>query len=63
MKDMDLPDKAAATLRQLRKKYRTEFDSLRLQDRELKILQVSDIEPLLNGKDPFEDVCRISLSG
>ena len=53
---MDLPDKAAATLRQLRKKYRTEFDSLRLQDRELKILQVSDIEPLLNGKDPFEDV-------
>ena len=56
MKDIDLPEKAAATLRQLRKKYRTEFDCLRIRDRELKILQVSDIEPLLNGKDPFDDV-------
>ena len=56
MKNVDLPEKAAATLQQLRKKYRTEFDNLKLRDRELKILQVSDIEPLLNGKDPFEDV-------
>ena len=56
MNDLDLPDKATAILRELRKKYRTEFDNLRLRDHELKILQVSDIEPLLEGKDPFEDV-------
>ena len=56
MSDIDLPEKAAKILRQLRKKYRTEFDDLRLRDLHLKILQVSDIEPLLQGKDPFEDV-------
>ncbi|MBU0481674.1 MAG: methyltransferase [Proteobacteria bacterium] len=51
-----LPDKAAEILRRLRRKYKTEFDTLRFRDRELKILQVSDIEPLLAGKDPFADV-------
>ena len=52
----DLPDKAAEILRRLRKKYKTEFDTLRFRDKELRILQVSDIEPLLHGKDPFADV-------
>ena len=56
MKEIELPEKAAGILRQLRKKYKTEFDNLRIRDCELRILQVSDIEPLLNGKDPFEDV-------
>lgn len=56
MNELELPEKAAGILRQLRKKYRTEFADLRIRDYELSILQVSDIEPLLNGKDPFEDV-------
>jgi predicted nicotinamide N-methyase len=56
MTEIKLPEKAAAILRQLGKKYKTEFDHLRIRDRELRILQVSDIEPLLNGKDPFTDV-------
>lgn len=56
MNDLELPAKAADILRRLRRKYRTEFDDLRLRDQHLRILQVSDIEPLLNGKDPFEDV-------
>lgn len=56
MTEIELPEKAALILRQLRKKYKTEFDNLRIRDCELRILQVSDIEPLLNGKDPFEDV-------
>jgi predicted nicotinamide N-methyase len=44
------------TLRLLRRRYRTEFNPLRLRGRELTILQVADIEPLLQGRDPFEDV-------
>ncbi len=56
MSNNDLPEKAVGILRQLNKKYRTEFDDLRLGNQHLRILQVSDIEPLLNGKDPFEDV-------
>jgi len=53
-----LPPESKEILRLLRRRYRTEFDTLRLRDRELKILQVADIEPLLNGRDPFEDVSR-----
>jgi predicted nicotinamide N-methyase len=56
MIEIELPEKAAGILRQLRKKYRTEFDHLRIRDRELRVLQVADIEPLLNGRDPFADV-------
>jgi predicted nicotinamide N-methyase len=51
-----LPPETKEILRRLRRRYRTEFDTLRLRDRELKILQVADIEPLLNGRDPFADV-------
>lgn len=53
-----LPPESKEILRRLRRRYRTEFDTLRLRERELKILQVADIEPLLNGRDPFEDVSR-----
>ncbi|MDF1578302.1 MAG: methyltransferase domain-containing protein [Desulfurivibrionaceae bacterium] len=53
-----LPEKVAGTLRQIRRKYKTEFGTLRVRDLDLRILQVSDIEPLLKGKDPFEDVSR-----
>lgn len=56
MAEIELSEKATGILRQLRKKYKMEFDNLRIRDCELQILQVSDIEPLLNGKDPFEDV-------
>lgn len=52
----NLPDKAAKRLRELRKKYTVAFDTLHLRDRELKILTVTDLEPLLAGKDPFKDV-------
>lgn len=53
-----LPPETKEILRRLRRRYRTEFDTLRLRDRELKLLQVTDIEPLLNGRDPFEDVSK-----
>lgn len=51
-----LPPATKEILRRLRRRYRTEFDTLRLRGRELRILQVADIEPLLGGKDPFADV-------
>lgn len=53
-----LPPETKEILRRLRRRYRTEFDTLRLRGRELRILQVADIAPLLNGRDPFEDVSR-----
>ncbi|MCA1766329.1 MAG: protein N-lysine methyltransferase family protein [Desulfobulbaceae bacterium] len=56
MTERALPEKAAGILRQIRKKYKTEIDTLRVRDLDLRILQVSDIEPLLKGRDPFEDV-------
>jgi predicted nicotinamide N-methyase len=56
MAERALPEKTAAILRQLKKKYKTEFDRLRIRDLDLQLLQVSDIEPLLKGKDPFADV-------
>ena len=51
-----LPDKEKEILRQLRRRYPTEFNPLKLRGRELTILQVRDLEPLLQGRDPFEDV-------
>ena len=52
----NLPEKAAKIYKKIRKKYKVEFDNLKLRDHELKVLQVADIEPLLAGKDPFADV-------
>ncbi len=51
-----LPEKAAAILSKLRKKYKVAFEDLRIRDHNLKLLQVTDIEPLLAGKDPFKNV-------
>jgi predicted nicotinamide N-methyase len=51
-----LPPATKEILRRLRRRYRTGFDTLRLRGRELQVLQVVDIEPLLNGRDPFADV-------
>jgi len=56
MNSADLPEKAAQTLREIRKKYKVAFENLRLGPRELQILTVQDLEPLLAGKDPFKDV-------
>lgn len=52
----NLPDKAANRLKELRKKYKVSFENLHLRGKELQLLTVSDLEPLLAGKDPFRDV-------
>ncbi len=51
-----LPEKTAAILREIRKKYKVAFEKLRFGGTELEILTVQDLEPLLAGKDPFKDV-------
>ncbi len=55
MKADQLPGKAADILKQIRKNYKVKFEPLTVQGKELQILQVTDIEPLLAGKDPFKN--------
>lgn len=56
MTSTKLPDKAAKKLTAIRKKYKVAFEPLRIGDHELKLLKVTDLEPLLKGKDPFKNV-------
>ena len=51
-----LPEKDYNRLREIRKKYKVDFEPLKLRDKEIQLLQVTDLEPLLAGKDPFKDV-------
>lgn len=56
MDPSQLPEKQYARLREIRKTYTVDFEPLRLRDKEIQLLQVTDLEPLLGGKDPFKDV-------
>lgn len=56
MKSTELPEKARKVLARIRKKYKVGFEPLRIRGVELDILQVTDLEHLLAGKDPFADV-------
>ena len=56
MDPAQLPEKQYARLREIRKNYKVDFAPLRLRGKEIQLLQVTDLEPLLGGKDPFENV-------
>ena len=56
MAPTNLPETAAAKLADLKKKYKVAFEDLRIRGHALKLLQVTDLEPLLGGKDPFKNV-------
>jgi protein N-lysine methyltransferase METTL21A len=56
MKTDQLPEKAYEKLRKIRRKYQVDFEPLKLRDIEVQILQVTDLESILAGKDPFKDV-------
>ncbi|MFH1215385.1 MAG: methyltransferase domain-containing protein [Pseudomonadota bacterium] len=56
METNNLPEKAKNILKRIRKEYKVGFESLRIRDLDLKILQVTDLEHLLAGRDPFADV-------
>jgi len=56
MDPTQLPEKQYARLREIRKNYKVDFEPLHLRGKEIQLLQVTDLEPLLAGKDPFQDV-------
>lgn len=56
MDPAQLPEKQYARLREIRKIYKVDFSPLHLRGKEIQLLQVTDLEPLLGGKDPFENV-------
>ncbi len=56
MDPTQLPEKQYAILREIRKRYKVDFSPLALRGREIQLLQVTDLETLLAGKDPFQNV-------
>jgi len=51
-----LSEKNYARLREIRKTYKVDFSPLKLRGKEIQLLQVSDLNHLLDGKDPFADI-------
>lgn len=56
MANAQLPDCIRPVYGRILRKYKVAFDTLKLGETQLHLLQVTDIEPLLKGKDPFHDV-------
>jgi predicted nicotinamide N-methyase len=56
MDPSQLPEKQYNMLREIRKKYKEDFSPLQLRGKEIQLLQVTDLETLLAGKDPFKIV-------
>ncbi len=56
METSKLPEKAAKILREIRKKYKVDFEPFIINEHRIELLQVTDLEALLNGKDPFANV-------
>jgi predicted nicotinamide N-methyase len=52
----NLSEKTQKVLKRIRKQFKVGFNPLKIQNLELDILQVNDLEHLLAGKDPFENV-------
>ncbi|THB75703.1 MAG: methyltransferase domain-containing protein [Desulfobulbaceae bacterium] len=51
-----LPESERLIYNNLKKKHNVHFEPLNVGDHRIRILMVSDLEELLDGKDPFEDV-------
>lgn len=56
MEPGQLPGRAAEIYKRIRKKYPVAFEQLRVRDQELQLIQFTDLEALLGGKDPFKNV-------
>lgn len=56
MDEIKLPEKAAKILKEIRKNHKVAFEPLTVRESLVQILQVTDLEALLGGKDPFKDV-------
>ena len=51
-----LPDRDRAVYNTLNKRYSLHFESLKIADYNIRLLKPSDMEELLNGRDPFSDM-------
>ncbi len=58
MDEIKLPEKAAKILREIRKQHKVAFEPLTVRESLVRILQVTDLESLLQGKDPFKEVAE-----
>ena len=56
MQEAQLSPAATKALTRLRRKYQVEFNPYKLRGRQLRLLQVSDLESVLGGRDPFSDI-------
>jgi predicted nicotinamide N-methyase len=61
MEPKELSEKATKLLRKIRKKYKVGFEPLSIGGHEIELLQVSDLEAVLGGKDPFENVSEFPV--
>lgn len=53
---IDIPPHVSAIYRRLASKYAIEFEPLTVRGRRFRFLHLSDIEPLIKGKDIFADI-------
>jgi predicted nicotinamide N-methyase len=51
--EIEIPEEVAAVYGRLRSRFRLEWEEVGIGGRRFRFLTVSDLEPLLNGKDPF----------
>ena len=51
-----LSEKTQKILRRIRKQFKVDFRPLKIRNVQLQMLQVTDLEHLLGGKDPFANV-------
>ncbi|MEW6429270.1 MAG: methyltransferase domain-containing protein [Thermodesulfobacteriota bacterium] len=56
MTSPQLPDLIRPVYGRILRKYKVAFETLKLGESPLHLLQVTDLEPLLKGRDPFRDV-------
>ena len=53
-----LPEHERAIYNNLSSRYSLHFEPFKINGKTIRVLQVSDLEELLDGKDPFEDVSQ-----
>ncbi len=51
-----LPDRERQLYNELKNRYKLHFDSVRINDHTIRLLKVTDLEEILDGKDPFANV-------
>lgn len=61
MSSKELSAEAAETYERLRRRYKVAFEPLKINELELELLQVADLEPFLEGKDPFKNVSEFPV--